>query len=79
MSKYTDSTRFLAGELKQNFVLLASSSINVILVTLAVVTSPIWWFPVVLLVKLVEPSEKRKRERAVREHMDRMFPPKNKE
>lgn len=79
MSKYTDSTRFLAGELKQNFVLLASSSINVILVTLAIVTSPIWWFPVVLLVKLMEPSEKRKRERAVREHMDRMFPPKNKE
>ena len=79
MSKYTDSMRFLAGELKQNFVCFVLSFINVILVTLAIVTSPIWWLPVVLLFKLMEPAEKRKRERAVREHMDRMFPPKNKE
>lgn len=50
------------------------NTLNLAWSLLAILTSPLWWFPINILIKIMEPHEKKRREKAIREHMDRMFP-----
>ena len=79
MESYRYFVKFHASTLARSVLSIIRNTLNIAWTLIVVLLSPIWWLPVVLLVKIMEPYEKRKRDRAVREHMDRMFQHKNKE
>lgn len=77
MSKYGSfryATWFHCHNIKRAFIELLRSLKTIIFSVFALITMPLWWIPVNIFLKIMEPYQNEKIMKARNDHMDRMIP-----